>query len=176
MNSAVFSTGNESYQVSQILHIGPVTEIPEKIRKDNGATHSFKLVTPQSGVYCYYRSEEAAMNARRALGAMVRATKPSLFGCGHYLVDPAGVISFSNVVALKNPSTGGRTHAFVVTIDTTDERHRKVWLRYTSEDNAKKARRAMFAAVHEAGRLASTPARHGNEPVNAQPVPETVAA
>lgn len=176
MNTAVFSTGNESYQVSHIIHAGPVTAIPEKIRKESGSTHSFKLVTPQTGVFCYYRSEEAAKNARGALGAMLRAAKPALFSSGHDLVDPARVISFGNVFAFKNPPDDGSTHAFVVTIDCSDERSRRVWLRYKSEEGAKKARRAMFAAVHAAGKASSPEAGKQPEKEPAQPAPEAVAA
>ncbi|MBD3315221.1 MAG: hypothetical protein GF344_05495 [Chitinivibrionales bacterium] len=178
MSSAVFSTGNESYQISKIIHVGSVTPIPEKIKKDNGCTHSFKLVTPQSAVYCYYRSEDTAKNARGALGAMLREAKPALFSSGYELVDPSRVISFGNVFAFKKPTADGNSHAFVVTIDTSDERHRKVWLRYKSEESAKKARRAMFAAVHAGIHGSSTDSAKsdGADPSAYKQAPTAVAA
>lgn len=150
MNATLFNTATESYQVSHIAYAGPVSEIPEDRRK-NGHTHAFKMVGTRGTVYCNYRSEESAKKAHGLLLAMMSANKPAAFRHGFELVDPAKVVSLSRVIQFKEPQ-GELTHAFVVTIDTADEKNGRVWLRYRSEDSANKARRALFAAIHAANK------------------------
>jgi hypothetical protein len=147
MNSAIFSTSSESFQVYNIIYAGPVVETPEELQKMRGSTHSFKIMTPQTSVFCYYKTPETARNARNALGAMVKNAKPSVFRLGDEALDPKAVISYGNVYRLKTPQ-GEKTHFFVATMDTADERNRKVWLKYRSEESARKAKNALFAAIH----------------------------
>jgi len=146
MNSVVFNASTESYQLSQITYAGYVSAIAEEKRR-NGSTHSFRFMTRMGMVHSYYKTVEEARNARTALGAMLATAKPNVFKHGNEMIDPSHVVSFSLVVALKKPQNEC-THAVVVTLDTVDQEHNKVWLRYKSEENAKKGRRALWSAVN----------------------------
>lgn len=146
MNSAIFRTATESYQVSHIVYAGSVGEIPEERRKSDN-THSFKITTTASPVFCYYRNEDAAKNARGKLGAMLNTVKPHVFKHGYEIIDTRSVVAISTVFALRNPQ-GDLTHTFYVTLETRDPDKNKVWLKYKSEENAKKGRNALFASIH----------------------------
>lgn len=146
INSVVFSSGNQSYQVSQIAYVGPVWEIPPE-KKKTDATHSFRIVTRSGGSYCYYKSFETARNARGALAAMLRSVKPGVFSHANQLVDPEQIISYSKVFPLKE-NDQGHTHAFVAIIDTIPERNRRVWFRFRSEEAAQHTRNALFGRIH----------------------------
>jgi hypothetical protein len=154
MKSAIFSTATESYQVSQIAYAGPVTEIPQERRKGD-STHSFRLVTSAGAARCYFRSPESARKARGALTAMMSDLKPNAFKHGNELIDPRMIVSFGTVVELKLRDGEEMTHAFPVTVATREERGTRLWLRYRSEDNARKGRKAMYAILHAANGLAS---------------------
>jgi len=150
MNSVVFGTPRESYQVANIIYAGNVGEIPVDKRK-NGCSHSFKIITTHGSAFCYYKSEEAARNARGALGAMLNAVKPAAFRHGYEVLDPRRIVSYTGVISLKTP-VDELTHAVVVTIDTAEERNKKVWLKYRSEEVAQKGRSALYACIHAANR------------------------
>ena len=152
MNSAVFNTNKQSYQVTNIMYAGPVEEIPEERRKTPN-THSFRLVTSLGAGYCYFRNFETATNARKALGGMLMSLKPYVFRSANQLIDPRRVVSFSHVFELKQAREDGKTHGFVVVIESADEKARKIWLTFQSEDHARKAQRALFAAIHSANDL-----------------------
>lgn len=154
MSSAIFTCGNDAYQVSKIIYAGPVSSIPED-RRRNGSTHSFKIVTGLGAVFSYFKDEEMARKTRGALGAMLEAVKPESFKHGYNeFVDPKGIVSFSKVMQFKQP-IDQYTHGFVVTIETADEKSREVWMRYKSEDHAQKGRKALWAAVHGANGMST---------------------
>jgi hypothetical protein len=146
MSSAVFTTGNEAYHVANIVYAGPVGEIPAE-RRRNGSTHSFKVLTTVGATFCYYKDAEAARKARGALTGMLETLKPNAFRHGNEYVDPQKVVSFGNVLQFKKPQDD-LTHAFVITLQTADEKNREVWMRFKSEDHARKGRRALWAIVH----------------------------
>jgi hypothetical protein len=154
MSSAIFSCGNEAYQVAKILYAGPVTPISED-RRRNGSTHSFKIVTELGTVFSYFKDEETARKSRNALAAMLDTIKPKSFKHRYYeFIDPKGIVSFSKVVQFKQPIEQ-YTHGFVVTVDTADEQSREIWFRYKSEDHAQKGRKALWATVHGANGMST---------------------
>lgn len=146
MNSAIFTTANENYHVSQIAYAGPITEIPEDKRKYS-SSHYFKIVNHRGTSYCHYKSFDTAKKARNALAAMLHDIKPHCYKYGHGAIDAQSVLSFSNVFELKTPQHE-LTHAFVVTIDTLDESNSKIWMKYRSAENAWKGQKALFAAIY----------------------------
>jgi hypothetical protein len=98
MSSAIFTCGNDAYQVSKIIYAGPVTEIPED-RRRNGSTHSFKIVTGLGAVFSYHKNEEMARKSRGALATMLDTLKPKAFKHGYNeFVDPKGIVSFDRTV------------------------------------------------------------------------------
>ncbi len=153
MSSAVFTTGSEAYQVANIVYAGPVGEIPAE-RRRNGSTHSFKLITTLGATFAYYKDVESARKARGALAGMLEAAGKTAFMHGNEFVDAKKVVSFGNVLQFKTPQDG-MTHAFVITVQTADEKNREVWMRYKSEDHARKARKALWAVVHAANGLSN---------------------
>ncbi|MBD3391435.1 MAG: hypothetical protein GF418_05250 [Chitinivibrionales bacterium] len=154
MKSAIFTSGFHAYQVSNIIYAGPVQEIPEE-RRRNGSTHSFKVLTALGAAYCYYKDVESARKARGALGAMLDTLRPNAFKHGNEYVDPKSVVSFSYVRQFKKP-VEECTHGFVVTMLTSDEKNRDVWIRYRSEEHARKGRKVMWAALHSANGLTAS--------------------
>ncbi|MBD3346797.1 MAG: hypothetical protein GF401_17205 [Chitinivibrionales bacterium] len=148
MNSAIFTTSFQNYHVSQILFAGPVIELPEEKRKGE-MSHYFKIICHNGASYCHFKSQDAARNARNALGAMLNSMKPYCYKYGNSTIDSKGVVSFSNVFPLKT-IRNDLTHAIVVTLDTTDEDNSKIWLKFKSEDNAWKGQKALFASIYAA--------------------------
>ena len=146
MSSAVFTTGNQAYQVAKIVYAGPVGEIPAE-RRRNGSTHSFKVITPTGATFCYYKDVDAARKARGALTGMLETLKPNGYTRGNEYLDPTRVVSFSNVMQFKKPIEEC-THGCVVSVETADERNREVWMRFKSEDHARKSRKALWAILH----------------------------
>jgi hypothetical protein len=145
MSVSVFNTATESYQVSKIAYAGPIGEIPEDRRKyDN--THSFKIVTSLGAGFCYFKDQEKARSAQNALRAMLNAEGRRMFHHGYQVIDPEKIVSFSNVLTLKT-SRDECTHAVVVTVETSDQNNQKIWLRYKSEENARKGRKALYASI-----------------------------
>ncbi|NLW33450.1 MAG: hypothetical protein GXY77_18540 [Fibrobacter sp.] len=151
MKSAVFSNGSDTYQVANVIYAGPVSEIPQEKRKGD-STHSFRMITTQGVVYCYYKSIESAKNSVGALKAMMESLKVNIFKTGAEWIDINRIVSFGRVIKLKN-TENGQTHAFLVNIDTTDEKHNQIWLTYKSEDHAEKARKALYAAIHSVNKV-----------------------
>ena len=148
MGSAIFTNGNEAYQVEKIIYAGPVAKIPED-RRRNETTHSFKIITSLGAVFSYYRDEDSARKSRTILGAMLDELKPSAFKHGVEFVDSSRIVSFSKVVQFKKP-IGDFTHGFVITVDTAQEKSQEIWFRYKSEDHAQKGRKALWASIHAA--------------------------
>jgi hypothetical protein len=146
MSSAIFTNGNNAYQVAKIIYAGSVSEIPED-RRRNDCTHSFKMITGLGTVFSYYKTEDNARKSRGLLAGMLDTVKPIAFKNGTEFVDPARIVSFGNVVEFKK-AVGPYTHGFVVTLETAEEKSREIWLRYKSEDHAQKARKAMWGTVH----------------------------
>jgi hypothetical protein len=153
MSSAIFTNGNNAYQVANIMYAGSVSEIPEN-RRQNGSTHSFKIITGLGTIFSYYKNEELARKSRGALAAMLDTVKPKAFKHGWEFVDPSRIVCFSNVVQFKKP-VGPYTHGLVLTIDTAEEKSQEIWLRYKSEDHAQKARKALWATVHSVNGMSS---------------------
>lgn len=147
MNRLIFSTPGNSYPVSKIIYAGPVTEIaPDKRKSDS--THYFKMITSAGPVYCHFKSLDSAKKARNILGVMMGEVIPTLFKTyGGDLFDLSKVVLFSRIVQLKN-NDDNCTHAFVITFETCSEKPGQVWMTYKSEDLARKARRALYAALH----------------------------
>jgi hypothetical protein len=166
MSSAIFTCGNDAYQVSKIIYAGPVTEIPED-RRRNGSTHSFKIVTGLGAVFSYHKNEEMARKSRGALATMLDTLKPKAFKHGYNeFVDPKGIVSFSNIVQFKQPIEQ-YTHGFVVTVETAAEKNREIWFRYSSEDHAQKGRKALWAAVHGANGMSTKDGASASAPAEA---------
>ncbi len=156
MSSAIFTNGTNAYQVARIIYAGSVAEIPEN-RRQNGSTHSFKITTGIGSVFCYYKDEDSAKKSRGALAGMLDAVRSNAFKHGFEYLDPSRVISFSSVFQFKKPQ-GVYTHGFVVTLETANEKSQEVWFRYKSEDNAQKARKALWATLHNVNGQHAAPA------------------
>jgi hypothetical protein len=154
MNSAIFTSGNQAYQVSRIIYAGSVQSIPEANRR-NDCTHSFKIITVNGAVFSYYKNEEAARKSRNMLGAMLDALKPNAFKHGYDFLDPLHIVSFGSVVQFKK-AQGEYTHGFAVMTDTVQEKSQEVWFRYKSEDHAQKGRKALWAVIYSANGLSKT--------------------
>ena len=173
MKSAVFSAGLETYQVAHILYAGSVSEVPKEIRKGE-TTHSFRMVTTQGPVFCYYKSLDAAKKARGALGFLMDTLKENVFHGIGVCLDTKSVVSFGRVVKLKN-SDDGQTHGFVVVFNTVHEKAAQIWLTYKSEEHAEKARKGLYAAIHKANNLEYSPKsseEHQNAVAESECVPE----
>jgi hypothetical protein len=155
------------------LFVGAVEEVPVEIRKGE-RTHSFKIVTTVGSSFCYYKSEETARKAHGALYGMLKSANPNIYPHRMELLDAARVVSIGDVVALKNPK-GDLTHALIVSVETTDPRNAKVWLKYKSEDNARKARRALYAVVSAATGGEKAPEQATDSSVAETPAPQPVA-
>jgi hypothetical protein len=145
MKNTIFNTTTGSYPVSHIVYASSVWEIPEDRRKGD-RTHAFKIVTTVEAAYCKFRSFDAAVNSRTALGAMIASANPHAFRHANEIIDAQRVVSISNVIKLKTPQ-GEYTHAVILGVDTHDSRNGKLWLKYKSEETAKKGRRLLFAVV-----------------------------
>jgi hypothetical protein len=154
MRSAIFTSGNQAYQVSKIIYAGPVHEIPED-RRRNECTHSFKMVTVAGATFSYYKNEEAARKSRNMLGAMLEGLKPDLFKNGSDILDPLHIVSFGSVVQFKK-AQGEYTHGLAITVDTIQEKSQEVWFRYKSDDHAQKGRKALWAIIHSANGMSKT--------------------
>jgi hypothetical protein len=154
MRSAIFTSGNQAYQVSKIIYAGPVHAVPETNRR-NECTHSFKIVTTQGATFSYYKNEESARKSRNMLGAMLDTLKPDAYKHGYDFIDPLHIVSFSNVVQFKKP-LGEFTHGFAIMIDTVQEKSRELWLRYKAEDTAQRGRKSLWAAIHNALGMSKT--------------------
>jgi len=146
MKSVVFNTARESIHAARINYVGEIETMPEEKRKGD-CTHYFRLGTRVGTLYCHYKSEESAQSARKAVVAKVMAVKPSIYSSNGRIIDPRAVVSFGYLFPLKK-SQNGATHAFIVTMETADEKNNRIWLTFKSEEAAKKARIALFAAVH----------------------------
>jgi hypothetical protein len=145
--NVLFSTQNETIQVSQIIYAGPVNEIPEANRKYD-STHTFKIITRTGSVWCNFKNAETANKARGTLAVMMDQVKKVLFKSQGEVVDPKDIISFSNVCEIKSTSDKKR-FGFVISIDCIDEQHRKLWFVYSSSENAEKGRKGLFACLME---------------------------
>jgi len=168
MRSAIFTSGNQAYQVSKIIFAGSVHTIPEE-RRRNDCTHSFKLITVNGATFSYYKNEEAARKSRNMLGAMLDSLKPDAFKHGSEFLDPLHVVSFGSVVQFKK-AQGEYTHGFAITVDTIQEKNQEVWFTYKSDDHAQKGRKALWAIIYSANGISRT-----TEPaVAAQPETQNV--
>jgi len=154
MNSTIYSTPFGSYQVKHIAYATYIREIPEEYRK-NERSHSFRIVTRTGSIYYSFTNEESAKKAHGALTAKLQSYSPDLFRSGGSILDTSKVVSFSSVLTLKKPQ-GNKTHAFWVTVDTENSNENKLWFSFTSEENAEKARRALFAKVNMANSFGTT--------------------
>lgn len=145
MNTAVFSTSFDNYNVMHIIFAGAVQEIAEEKRK-NDMSHFFRIITRQGTAFCYFKGIESARKARAILETMMESVKPHLFRSGFDLIDAESVISYGRVVKLKN-SDDGKTHAFTVTLDTVNEKSSQIWLPFKTEESAKKARAVLWSII-----------------------------
>jgi hypothetical protein len=145
MKNTIFNTSAGSFPVSHIVYASGVWEIPEDKRRSD-RTHGFKIVTSTESASCYFRSFDAAVSARNALGAMIAHANPHAFRHGHEVVDARRIVSIGDTVKLKTPQ-GESTHAVILGLDTHDERSGKLWLKFKSEEAARKVRRMLFAVV-----------------------------
>jgi len=146
MNNIIFSTSSESFPVPHIIYAGYITEIPADKRKTD-QTHFFKIITSAGPSYCYYGSLDAARKARNNLGAMMSEIKPAIFKSGNEIIDVSKIVSFTKVLTLKKPENDF-THAIMIMPETVSlERSAQIWLHYKSEEAAKNARKALYAAI-----------------------------
>lgn len=146
MSISIFSTYSESVSLVHIVCVGSVFEIPEENRKGE-STHTFKIITSSSSIYCYYKNADAAKIAHDSLEKQLDEHGRKLFKHSGDIIDASRIISFSKVVTLKKPQQNC-THAIILNLDTCiDEKQRQIWLHYKSEESATNARKALFALV-----------------------------
>jgi uncharacterized protein YggL (DUF469 family) len=146
MNTVIFSTAFDSYNIMHIIYAGAVQEIPQEKRK-NDISHFFRILTRQGVAFCYFKGGESARKARVILETMMESAKPNkLFRSGSELIDVESVISYGRIVKLKN-SEDGKTHAFTVILNTVSERNNQVSFSFKSEESAKKARAVLWSIM-----------------------------
>jgi hypothetical protein len=145
MNSAIFSTANESYLVNSIIYVGPVFEIPVEKRKSE-LSHSFKMITTIGPAYCNFNSIESAKKANNLLALMMNQIKLSVFRTGSNVFDLSKIISFGKVLSFRKPENG-YTHAFIITLDTLNQKASQVWLSFKSGESARNVRKALYASI-----------------------------
>jgi hypothetical protein len=164
MNSAIFSTPSECYLVNSIIYAGPVFEIPAEKRKGEH-THSFKMITTIGPAYCNFNKIEPAKKARAILGIMIEQTKLSIFKTitETDIFDITKIVSFGKVLTFKKPENG-YTHAFIVTLDTLNQKASQVWLSYKSENSARNVRKALYASIQSFYQHEAVPAAEEEQP------------
>ncbi len=146
MNTAVFSTAFDSYNIMHIIYAGAVQEIPKEKRK-NAMSHFFRILTRQGTAFCYFKGEEAARKARIQLETMMESAKPNqLFRYGSEIIDVESVISYGRTIKLKD-SEDGKSYAFTVILDTISERNNQISFSFKSEESAKKARAVLWSIM-----------------------------
>ncbi|NLD91621.1 MAG: hypothetical protein GX639_03020 [Fibrobacter sp.] len=157
MSITIFSTYSESFPLSHIVYVGSVFEISAENRKGE-STHSFKIITSSSVMYCNYRDEEAAKTAHDSLEKQLGEYGRKLFKNAGDIIDVSRVTSFSKVITLKKPQQNC-THAIILNIDTcTDEKQRQIWLHYKSDESATNARKALYTLISMASGNRAVPA------------------
>lgn len=146
MNTAIFSTTFDSYNIMHIIYAGAVQEIPQEKRK-NDMSHFFRILTRQGSAFCYFKGGESARKARILLETMMESAKPNqLFRSGSELIDVESVISYGRIIKLRN-SENGKTHAFTVILNTVSERNNQLCFSFKSEESAKKARAVLWSIM-----------------------------
>jgi hypothetical protein len=160
--NVLFTAINETIQVNHIIYAGPVSETPVASRK-NDLTHYFKIITRTGAIWCHFKNAEAANKARGTLAVMMDQVKKVLFKTLGEVVDPKEIISYSNVQEFKS-SNENSDFGFVVNINCIDERYRKLWFVYSSNEYAEKGRKALYACMMESNGVNKEPST-----VTAQP-------
>lgn len=146
MNTVIFSTSFDSYNIMHIIYAGAVQEIPQEKRK-NDMSHFFRILTRQGVSFCYFKGSESAKKARILLETMLESAKPNqLFRSGFELIDVESVVSYGRIIKLKN-SEDGKTHAFTVILDTVSERNNQICFSFKTEESAKKARAVLWSIM-----------------------------
>lgn len=146
MNTAIFSTTFDSYNIMHIIYAGAVQEIPEEKRK-NAMSHFFRILTRQGAAFCYFKSGESARKARMLLETMMESAKPNrLFRSGSEIIDVESVISYGRIIKLKNDEDG-KSHAFTVILNVMSERNNQLSFSFKSEESAKKARAVLWSIM-----------------------------
>jgi hypothetical protein len=144
MQHTIFSTGSDSYLISQIIHAGPVGEFDEQKRKSD-YTHFFRITTTRGAVFCHFKNKESARKSRGVLETMVNRSERRFFQSKGDCIDVSHIISFGKVLPLKNNEV--ETFGFPVNIQTVVEKSSTVWLTFQSEESAQNVRRALYAAI-----------------------------
>lgn len=145
MQNAIFSTPSDSFLLSHVVHAGPIVELPaEKQKKEN--THYFRITTARGAAYCHFKSAESAKRARSVIGTMLETAKTHVFRSRGDIIDITSIVSFSRVVHLKN-STDSDPFAFVVSVDSVNDKNSSIWLTFKSEESAQNARKALYATI-----------------------------
>lgn len=144
MQNTIFSTGSDSYLVSQIIHAGPVGEFDEQKRKSD-YTHFFRITTTRGAVFCHFKNRESARKSRGVLETMLNRSERRFFQSKGDCIDVSHIISFGKVRALKNDEV--EVFGFPVNMQTVVEKSSTVWLTFQSEDSAQNVRRALYAAI-----------------------------
>jgi len=146
MNTVIFSTTSDSYNIMHIIYAGAVQEIPKEKRK-NAMSHFFRILTRQGVAFCYFKGGESARKARIQLETMMESAKPNqLFRSGSEVIDVESVISYGRIIKLRN-SEDGKSHAFTVILNTMSERNNQLSFSFKSEESAKKARAVLWSIM-----------------------------
>lgn len=113
-------------------------------KKEN--THYFRITTARGAAYCHFKNAESAKRARGVIGAMLGTAKTHVFRSRGDIIDITSIVSFSRVVHLKN-STDSDPFAFVVSVDSINDKNSAIWLTFKSEESAQNARKALYASI-----------------------------
>lgn len=144
MQHTIFSTGSESYLLSQIIHAGPVCEFTKKNEKSTN-THYFRLTTAGGAVFCRFKNKESAQKSRGILETMLTASGKRLFTSRNNIIDVTRIISFGRVLSLKDDTS--EVFGFPVNVQTVIEKNSTIWLTYKSEEAGQNARKALYAIL-----------------------------
>lgn len=144
MQHTIFSTGSDSYLVSQIIHAGSVGEFDEQKRKSE-YSHFFRITTTRGAVFCHFKNKESARKSRAVLDTMLNGSERRFFRSKGDCIDVTRIISFGKVLQLKNSEV--ETFGFPVNMQTVTEKSSSIWLTFQSEESAQNVRRALYAAI-----------------------------
>ena len=144
MQHTIFSTGSDSYLLSQIIHAGPVCEFTKKNEKSTN-THFFRITTTRGAVFCHFKNKESAGKSRGILEAMLNASGKRLFSSKGTMIDITKIISFGRVLSLKDDSS--EVFGFPVNVQTAKEKSSTIWFTYKSEEAGQNTRKALYAIV-----------------------------
>ena len=144
MQHTIFSTGSDSYLLSQIIHAGPVCEFTKK-NEDSTNTHFYRITTTRGAVFSHFKNKESAIKSRGVLETKLNASGKRMFVSRGDMIDVARIISFGKVLALKNGTS--EVFGFPVNVQTAKEKSSTIWLTFKSEEAGMNVRKALYATI-----------------------------